>query len=47
VASLEEKRRARASAWHTKRLQSANSVRKALNLKEISQVKAELAQYGY
>ncbi len=47
VASMEDKRRARADAWHKKRLQSANSVRKALNLKEISQVKAELAQYGY
>jgi large subunit ribosomal protein L13Ae len=47
VAKLEDKRRERASAWHKKRVASANNVRKALNLKEINAVKAQLATYGY
>ncbi len=47
VAKLEDKRKERASAWHKKRVASANNVRKALNLKEINAVKAQLATYGY
>ena len=47
VNTLEDKRRQRAAAWHKKRIEQANKVRKALNLKEIDKVKAELAQYGY
>jgi large subunit ribosomal protein L13Ae len=47
VEKLENKRRERASAWHKKRLANANSVRKALNLKEINAVRAQLASYGY
>jgi large subunit ribosomal protein L13Ae len=47
VEKLENKRRERASTWHKKRLESANNVRKTLNLKEISAVRAELAAYGY
>jgi large subunit ribosomal protein L13Ae len=47
VEKLENKRRERASAWHKKRVASANNVRKALNLKEINAVKAELATFGY
>ena len=47
VDKLENKRRERASAWHKKRLESENKVRKALNLKEINAVRAELATYGY
>lgn len=47
VAKLEDKRRERAAAWHKKRLANANNVRKALNLKEINAVRAELATYGY
>ncbi|XP_031472608.2 uncharacterized protein LOC116244978 [Nymphaea colorata] len=47
VEKLENKRRERASAWHKKRLASQNNVRKALNLKEINSVRAELAAYGY
>jgi len=47
IAKLENKRRERASTWHKKRLETANKTRKALNLKEISAVRAELASYGY
>ena len=47
INSLEDKRRERAAAWHKKRIAEANKVRKALNLKEINSVKAELAAYGY
>jgi large subunit ribosomal protein L13Ae len=47
IANLENKRRERASNWHKKRLEAANKTRKALNLREISAVKAELASYGY
>jgi large subunit ribosomal protein L13Ae len=47
VNTLEDKRKQRAAAWHKKRIEQANKVRKALNLKEIDKVKAELAQYGY
>ncbi len=47
IEKLENKRRERASAWHKKRVASANNVRKALNLKEINAVRAELASYGY
>ena len=47
VEKLENKRRERASAWHKKRVANANSVRKALNLKEINAVRAQLASYGY
>lgn len=47
IASLEEKRKQRASTWHKKRVESENKVRKALNLKEINAVRAELANYGY
>lgn len=47
IESLEEKRRARSSVWHKKQIQEANKVRKALNLKEINKVKAELSAYGY
>lgn len=47
VEKLENKRRERASAWHKKRLANQNSVRKALNIKEINSVRAELASYGY
>ncbi|CAM6001122.1 unnamed protein product [Sphagnum balticum] len=47
VEKLENKRRERASNWHKKAIESANNVRKALNLTEINKVKAELAQYGY
>ena len=47
INELEEKRKTRAAAWHKKRIDQANKVRKALNLKEIKAVKAELAQYGY
>jgi large subunit ribosomal protein L13Ae len=47
VENLENKRRERASAWHKKRITAANQVRKALNLKEIDAVRAELATYGY
>jgi large subunit ribosomal protein L13Ae len=47
VEKMENKRRERASVWHKKRLASANGVRKALNLKEINTVRAELASYGY
>jgi len=47
INTLEDKRRDRAAAWHKKRIEQANKVRKALNLKEIDKVRAELAQYGY
>ena len=47
IAKMEDKRRQRAVNWHKKRIEKANKVRKALNLKEINKVKAELAQYGY
>ena len=47
VEKLESKRKERASAWHKKRVASANNLRKALNLKEINTVRAELASYGY
>jgi hypothetical protein len=47
IANLENKRRERASNWHKKRLEAANKTRSALNLREISAVKAELASYGY
>lgn len=47
VNNLENKRRERAAAWHKKRVGAANVVRKALNLKEINAVRAELANYGY
>lgn len=47
VNNLENKRRERATAWHKKRVSAANDVRKALNLKEINSVRAELANYGY
>lgn len=47
IAKMEDKRRERAVNWHKKRIEKANKVRKALNLKEINKVKAELAQYGY
>jgi large subunit ribosomal protein L13Ae len=47
VQTLENKRRDRAAAWHKKRVESANKVRKALNLKEINAVRSELASYGY
>lgn len=47
IANLEDKRKQRASAWHKKRVESENKVRKALNLKEINAVRAELANYGY
>ncbi len=47
VENLENKRRERAAAWHKKRIESANKVRKALNLKEIDKVRAELATFGY
>ena len=47
VQNLENKRRERASAWHKKRIDSANKVRKALNLKEINAVRTELASYGF
>jgi large subunit ribosomal protein L13Ae len=47
VAKLEDKRKERATAWHKKRLAAANNTRKALNLKEINAVRAELATYGY
>ena len=40
VQNLENKRRDRASAWHKKRVESANKVRKALNLKEINAVRS-------
>lgn len=47
IGKLEDKRRERAAAWHKKRVAQANNVRKALNLKEINAVKAQLATYGY
>ena len=47
IEKFEEKRRERANNWHTKQIEKANKVRKSLNLKEISKVRAELAQYGY
>jgi large subunit ribosomal protein L13Ae len=47
IDTLETKRKERASAWHKKRIEQANKVRKALNLKEIDKVRAELATYGY
>jgi large subunit ribosomal protein L13Ae len=47
IANLEGKRRDRAANWHKKRLETANKTRQALNLKEISSVRAELAAYGY
>ena len=47
ISNLEEKRRDRASTWHKKRIAEANKVRKSLNLKEISAVKAQLASFGY
>lgn len=47
IENLENKRRERAAVWHKKRIESANKVRKALNLKEIDKVRAELATYGY
>ena len=47
ISSLEDKRRERAAAYHKKRIDQANKVRKALNLKEIDKVKAQLANYGY
>lgn len=47
VDNLENKRKDRAATWHKKRIAEANKVRKALNLKEINAVKAELATYGY
>ena len=47
VQNLENKRRERASDWHKKRIDSANKVRKALNLKEINAVRTELASYGF
>jgi hypothetical protein len=47
IDTLENKRKERASVWHKKRIEQANKVRKALNLKEIDKVKAELATYGY
>jgi large subunit ribosomal protein L13Ae len=40
IANLEDKRKQRASAWHKKRVESENKVRKALNLKEINAVRA-------
>ena len=39
IGSMEEKRRNRAEAWHKKRIESANKVRKALNVKEINNIK--------
>ena len=36
IESLENKRRQRAEKWHKARVQQANTVRKALNQKEIS-----------
>ena len=47
VDNLENQRRERAANWHKKRIEAANKTRKALNLKEIDQVRAELATYGY
>ena len=47
IDNLQNKRRERAEAWHKKRVGQANTVRKALNLKEIDKVKAQLAEYGY
>lgn len=47
IEKLEDKRRERASNWHKKKIEKANQVRKSLNLKEISKVRAELAGYGY
>lgn len=47
VASLEERRRTRAEAWHKKRVEREANVRKAQNAGEIAKVRAELAQYGY
>jgi large subunit ribosomal protein L13Ae len=47
VEKMENKRRERASAWHKRRLEGENKVRKALNLKEIDAVRAQLATYGY
>lgn len=47
IETLENKRKERAAVWHKKRIESTNKVRKALNLKEIDKVKAELAAYGY
>ena len=47
IEQLESKRRERAEKWHKQRVQSANTVRKALNQKEISEVRKQLAQYGY
>ena len=40
IAKMEDKRRERAVNWHKKRIEKANKVRKALNLKEINKVKA-------
>ena len=43
IQKLENKRRERASAGHKKRIDGANKLRKALNLKEINVVRAKLA----
>lgn len=47
IEKLENKRKERAAAWHKKRVEGENKVRKALNLKEINAVKAQLAAFGY
>lgn len=47
INELEDKRKTRAADWHKKRIEKANKVRKALNVKEVNAVKAELAKYGY
>lgn len=47
INDLEDKRRTRAENWHKQRIAKANTVRKALNLKEITAVRNELSQYGY
>jgi len=47
IEKLENKRKERAAAWHKKRVEGENKVRKALNLKEINAVRAQLAAFGY
>ena len=40
IDKMESKRRERAVNWHKRRIEKANRVRKALNMKEIDKVKA-------
>ena len=47
IEQLENKRRERASKWHKTKVEKNNSIRKALNQKEIDEVRKQLSVYGY